>query len=891
MDSAGNLYGTTEYGGATPYGGTVFELPKGSATDAVLYSFTGTNGDGASPRAGLIMDSAGNLYGTTFQGGADNYGTVFELPKGSATDTVLYSFTGTNGDGFYPYAGLILDSAGNLYGTTYFGGANDYGTVFEVTPWGTETVLHSFTDTNGDGAYPYGGLILDSAGSLYGTTTYGGANVYGTVFELPKGSATDTVLYSFTDTNGDGRNPHGGLIMDSAGNFYGTTEQGGSVNGGIVFKLDAKGNETVLDSFPPTDGDGANPHGGLIMDSAGNFCGITEQGGSVTDGIVFKLDAKGNETVLDSFPGTNGDGFYPYAGLILDSAGNLYGTTRYGGADYYGTVFELPKGSATDTVLYSFTGTNGDGANPEAGLIMDSAGNLFGTTFNGGANDYGTVFEVTPSGTETILHSFGPSGIGEAGEPNGSLVMDSAGNLYGTTEDGGAHDYGTVFEVTPSGTETVLYSFTATNGDGAFPYAGLIMDSAGNLYGTTENGGADDYGTVFELPKGSATDIVLYSFTATNGDGAFPEAGLIMDSAGNLYGTTYNGGADDYGTVFELPKGSATDIVLYSFTATNGDGAFPEAGLIMDSAGNLYGTTASSRSGAEAGNMFELAAQLVSFSPNSLSFSSQAIGTTSPAQTVTLANSGIAALSISGISVSGTNAGDFGQTNNCGSGIAAGGNCTINVTFTPTGAGTRTASVSVADNATGSPQTIALTGVSPDLSIQTSALSPSSVPPGQSATSTITITSLNGLNSAVSLTCAVSPTPALAPTCALNPTSVTPAPNGSVSSTLTVSTTAATAAMRPSGLGSGAKLFYALWLPLPVVVVLVASLGYGSKKRRWAGLMLGLVLAAGLGFQLACGGNSSRGNSGTPAGSYTITVTASSGSSITYTTTLTLTVQ
>jgi uncharacterized repeat protein (TIGR03803 family) len=343
--------------------------------------------------------------------------------------STLYSFCSAPNctDGEQPYAGVIMDSAGNVYGTTVGGGSASYGTVFKLDPSGNETVLHSFTGANGDGENPEAGLVLDSAGNLYGTTEYGGvhsSSCYygcGIVFKLdPSGS--ETVLYSFTSTNGDGSIPYSlqtSIILDTTDNLYGTTARGGAAGNGTVFKLDPSGNETVLYSFTGANGDGALPVAGPIMDSVGNLYGTTVIGGAAGNGTVFKLDPSGNETVLYSFTGANGDGLYLVAGVILDSAGNLYGTTPYsnnptstnapcGVYPIYlleifgcGTVFKLDP-SGNETVLYGFTGESGDGAMPLAGLIMDSVGNLYGTTQYGGVADEGTVFKLVPLPTPTV---------------------------------------------------------------------------------------------------------------------------------------------------------------------------------------------------------------------------------------------------------------------------------------------------------------------------------------------------------------------------------------------------------------------------------------------------------------------------------------------------------
>jgi uncharacterized repeat protein (TIGR03803 family) len=361
---------------------------------------------------------------------------------------------------------------------------------------GPETVLHSFGASSTDGNVPYAGLIMDTSGNLYGTTTLGGANNVGTVFKIST-SGTETMLHSFGAGSTDGQHPDAGLVMDSAGNLYGTTLFGGANNVGTVFKISTSGTESTLYSFGASSTDGKGTYAGLIMDSAGNLYGTTYEGGANNKGTVFKISASGTESILYSFGASSTDGEYSYAGLIMDSAGNLYGTTEFGGANDEGTVFKI-SASGTESILYSFGASSTDGVQPYAGLIMDSAGNLYGTTVDGGAKNAGTVFKISVSGTESILYSFGASSTdGEV--PQGGLIMDSAGNLNGTTSKGGANSTGTVFKISASGVESILYSFGASSTDGVWPEVGLIMDSSGNLYGTTSIGGANNEGTVFKI--------------------------------------------------------------------------------------------------------------------------------------------------------------------------------------------------------------------------------------------------------------------------------------------------------------------------------------------------------------------------------------------------------
>lgn len=374
------------------------------------------------------------------------------------TESVLYNFSGYNVggtpfDGAYPTAGLVRDDRGNLYGTTTEGGSAGYGngTLFKLDPSGNETILHSFTGNGGDGVYCNGTPILDEQGNLYGTCNSGGASGDGTVYKISR-TGNATVLHSFTGTAGDGANPNSALMRDNHGNLYGTTTTGGAFNAGTVFKLDQAGNETIIHSFTGSAGDGATPYGGLIQDEAGNLYGTTGAGGAFSNGTIYKIDKHGVETVLHSFNAATGDGKSPFGSLVRDCRGNLFGTTLGGGSADDGTVFELTA-AGNETVLHSFTGGftafTGDGAYPDAGLVLDEQGNLYGITTAGGAARNGTVFKLDTSGNETLLYSFGnaPDGVSPG---LGSVVLDRQGNLYGTTSLGGTFNVGTVFKLAKS---------------------------------------------------------------------------------------------------------------------------------------------------------------------------------------------------------------------------------------------------------------------------------------------------------------------------------------------------------------------------------------------------------------------------------------------------------
>jgi uncharacterized repeat protein (TIGR03803 family) len=347
-----------------------------------------------------------------------------------------------------------------------------------------------------------------------------------------------SLLYSFAGGSGDGADPYHTLIQGSDGDFYGTTLAGGAGNAGAIFKITPSGTESLFFSFAGT------PYSGLLQGSDGNIYGTTANGGSSGRGTVFRITPSGTESVLYSFPAGASD---PYTGLIQGSDGNFYGTTGAGGNSDDGTVFKMTPGG-TETVLHVFPKTGSDGQTPYAGLIQGSDGNLYGTTYFGGASGLGTVFKVTPSGTETILHSFSGGSDGE--HPYAGLIQGSDGNFYGTTYQGGISGYGTVFKLTPSGTETVVYTFAGGSSDGASPEAGLIQGGDGSLYGNTLQGGAGNFGTVFKIsPIG--TETILHAFAGSS-DGANPSANLVQGSDGNLYGTADSGGAKGYGTFFKV---------------------------------------------------------------------------------------------------------------------------------------------------------------------------------------------------------------------------------------------------------------------------------------------------------------------------------------------------
>jgi uncharacterized repeat protein (TIGR03803 family) len=356
---------------------------------------------------------------------------------------------------------------------------------------------------------------------------------------------TYSVIYSFGLA---GTNPAAGLIPDQLGNLYGTAGSGGADQDGTVFELDTSNTETTLHTFTRTK-DGANPLAPLIHDPASNFYGTTVEGGDLNCqragcGTVFRLNTDGKYKLLYRFTGEP-DGKFPDGSLVRDAAGNLYGTTSEGGVNGFGTIFKLDL-TGVETVLHSFDGSS-EGAFPKSGLVQDQLGNFYGTT-SAGANLYGSVFKLDTSGTLTSLYEF--NGGDDGGTPYGPLLLDAAGNLYGTTVNGGTHGLGTVFKLDTDSLESVLYSFTGGD-DGAGPQAPLIQNKKGVLYGTTSSGGINDGGAVFKLDPTTGKIKILHTF-AGGTDGAVPHGGLVHGINGLLYGTTFLGGTFEEGTVFEL---------------------------------------------------------------------------------------------------------------------------------------------------------------------------------------------------------------------------------------------------------------------------------------------------------------------------------------------------
>lgn len=539
----GNFYGTTAHGGNQGVG-TIFRItPQGVWTN--LHSF-GYGSNGNVPWAALVLGKDGNFYGTTYGGGTFGYGTVFMMTS-DGTLTTLHSFT--NGkDGGSPYAALVQGDNGDFYGTSQgaanlFASTNSIGTIFEITPGGYLTTLYSFT--NGiDGANPTAGLALGTNGNFYGAAAVGGiigwggpfesigrilggTRGWGTIFTITQ-NGQFTPLFAFGGGS-EGQNPGAGLIQATNGMFYGVTERGGTNDDGTVYQMSADGTETPLYSFTAGN-NGAVPIAALTQGSDGNFYGTTYEGGISNAGAIFKITPAGVLTTLHMF--TNGvDGGNSFGPLIQGTDGNFYGIASSGGGkNGSGTVFQITPAGAL-TALHQFTSSGSGGTYPIAGLVQGADGQFYGATQSGGTNDYGTIFKISAGGAFTSLYSF--TGGSDGANPSATLTLGNDGDFYGVCDDGDlANGNGTIFRITASGVLTPLYSLNGTN-DGSSPEAPLVLGTDGNFYGTTEFGGENGCGTVFQITT-NGIFITIHSFTyLENGPESY--AALVQATNGNFY--------------------------------------------------------------------------------------------------------------------------------------------------------------------------------------------------------------------------------------------------------------------------------------------------------------------------------------------------------------------
>lgn len=631
-DGRGYLWGTTSGGGASG-GGTVYKIHAVSGVLATVAEFAnnGVNGAllGRNPVAALVRDGLGHLWGSTRQAGTGIYGTLFKIDYYTDTPTTVVQFTGLTGTarGSDPQAALVLGPDGLLWGTTFTGGIHDTGTIFNLNPGGGALkTMFEFPTVKG-GQFPYAGLVRAAPGELWGTTSNGGNLGGGVVYKI----AIDTGDYSpLVELGGAyGATPSAALTDDGQGGVWGTCNLSGVASGGSLFRVDLA--TLALRSYPLTAAlppmSGKTPSGGLVSGPDGLFWGTTQRGGALSQGSIFKFDAAtGVVTSVAEFTGATGTspGFVPTAGLVRDANGDLWGTTS-GGGNANGTVFRFAPASGSLRTMATFTGGTGiaKGRTPLGALTRAPDGSLWGTTFEGGAGNLGTVFKINPpSPTDlsatiiTVVEFTGTGGAFPGQGPQAALRDDGAGCFWSTTTNGGTNSNGTIFRYKrdPAPGENPFLSLPFTGAAGAqpgrLPYAGLVPDGLGWLWGTTAFGGASDGGTLFRI---NIADQNPNKFRSLSLIGS-PRADILNDGHGHLWVTTNGGGAGNFGTYFRVTvpvpdpffsgepgsynPGSAT-WVIDKFTAFTDLGiSFPGSapgsnGLTLGSDGHLYGATTS----------------------------------------------------------------------------------------------------------------------------------------------------------------------------------------------------------------------------------------------------------------------------------------------------------
>lgn len=614
----GNLYGVAASSLSSQ--GNVFRItPDG--TFSIIHAFSG-GADGGRPVTKLLLASDGNFYGTTNEGGAHGYGTIYRINTAGELTTVVSMNADTVG--WVSLGGLIEGADGNFYGTTTdnrVGGDNKGGSIFRLTPSGTITALATFDALpNMAGSFPQG-VIQGSDGNFYGTTQGGGPNGGGTIFKMtPTGTLTSLKGFGWPEA----LELYGGLVEGPDGDFYGTAKFGGPDGEGVFYKISPTGTYTTLATLDQADGHPYRPQEGFTLGQDGYFYGTTTGGGPRNGGTVVRMNAAGEYTVVAAFDG-NPD-MQPDSALVQTPDGGFYGTTL-GGGNGFGSVYRMSPeaeiqhvasfdGSAQNFFLSELVqGTNGklygslsEGGNygvgaiyevdtegvlsflwsfdgeygsEPTGLVQGADGALYFTTSQGGLMGDGLAFRLTTSGDLTLLGEFdGTNG----NQPRGSMIQAADGNFYGITL-GGTAGYGSVFKLTPDGDLTTFADFSGDDEEAHSPQAGLVQGSDGNFYGTTETGGAEDRGAAYKVtPDGTLTTIASFG----EAQGWSPVGRLVEGPDGAFYGVTHQGGSEDIGSVFRMtPEGSLSYVHQFEGSAY---GRFPAAGLIKGTDGDLYGT-------------------------------------------------------------------------------------------------------------------------------------------------------------------------------------------------------------------------------------------------------------------------------------------------------------
>lgn len=583
MASNGKLYGMTSAGGAFGYG-VIFEYDPVSSAFAIKYSFTAII-NGVKPQGTLIQGPNGKFYGMTNEGGVNDKGVLFEFDLSTSTYIKKIDFDWAT-TGCFPSGSLVQTSNGKMYGMTYNGGSIGYGVLFEYDP--TTSTFTKKVDFNGsaDGGNPYGTLMLASNGKLYGMLTTGGLNNSGVLFEYNPTTSIFTKKFDFASAI-DGIMPFGSLIQAGNGKIYGMTSAGGTLNLGILFEYDL----TTSTCVKKVDFNGATlgstPYGTLMKASSGNLYGMTGYGGTSGFGVLFEYNPTTSTYAkkIDFEKAPNGS--KPITPLIQATNGKLYGTTYYGGTTAGGVLFEFSRETSTYTTILHFVGAS-NGSSPYGSLLQASNGKIYGTTNTGGANNGGVIFEFNPA-SSSYLKKFDFEVITSGRSPNGSLIQATNGKLYGMTERGGASDMGSLFEYDPN-TDVFIkkINFTGTI-NGSYPKGSLVQASNGKIYGMTSEGGANNYGVLFEYDPITSTFTKKLDFAGIT-NGRNPYGSLTQASNGKLYGMTYRGGTNSYGVLFEFDPTTSTFTKKFDFNGS-AKGAYPYGSLTMASNGKMYGMT------------------------------------------------------------------------------------------------------------------------------------------------------------------------------------------------------------------------------------------------------------------------------------------------------------
>jgi uncharacterized repeat protein (TIGR03803 family) len=515
------------------------------------------------------------LLGLTSNGGQEGRGTAFSIKSDGSNFALLRRFADW---GRTPTGDLTLSSDGYFYGVASLGGTHNAGTIFRVTTDGTLTVLHHFQPAT-DGSTPSGSLVQATDGNFYGTTQLGGTNTKGTIFRITPGG-TFTVLRHLSVTT-DGGNPFCTLTLGNDGHLYGMTHTGGANGDGTIFRITTGGTFTTLRSFAAAT-DGRSPFGSLTKGSDGSFYGMTSAGGLHTAGTAFRYVPGGSFTVLRHFqPAT--DGGKPRGNLTFGTDGHLYGLTQAGGLNSHGTIFRLRLTREFNVIKHFNIST--DGGYPWGSLTRGADGSFYGMTKFSSGSTNGIIFRITTGGGFTRMKQLTIATDG--GSPVGSLTRGSDGNFYGMTTEGGNNLFGTIFRITPANVFTVI---THLNGAtlGSAPQESLVLGTDNTYYGTASTGGKFNVGTIFKICGGVTTVLKhLERFP----DGAFPKGTLVRGTDGQYYGTTSEGGTHSTGTIFRISTGGVYTVLRHLNAAT--DGGFPEGSLVQGADGKFYGMTRS----------------------------------------------------------------------------------------------------------------------------------------------------------------------------------------------------------------------------------------------------------------------------------------------------------